>query len=390
MQSASHFGTPLAAARRSYAASGLSPSAASYGAPVSPSAEWHISQGVAILPPAAHDAGISRSVWSVACHVIFHELAAGRPCNIPGLGTFHSEQQRPRLMLAEHFEHNLGVVTPHHRAPLGPVDSTAIISWQALGDLCGLDSETARCGVEQAIAAFATSIAGMSSSAARSMSTLDLGPCGKLRIMRAGDLGAGGALEAIVSYTEELVVAVRRRGAQPSSAAAATFAGGIMRGGEGSRPPDRSSPDRTRAFTTLSGITHHVPTTRDYAICAAAASPEMSHVSPAPPINPVQLTSRAQLLNALHFINDAERDEKERLRNLLEEAKSPSHCYLGYTPAEASSWPAAGAASSPSTTSLFWPRLDSHSVHSSPTTRTRAWAPASEQYKTPSPRRVSF
>ena len=66
-----------------------------------------------------------------------------------------------------------------------------MIGWQALASRCGVDRDLAQRAVAQTLAAFSSKVAAMSTSEARSALCLDLGPCGKLRIVRAGGMKTG-------------------------------------------------------------------------------------------------------------------------------------------------------------------------------------------------------
>ena len=302
----------------------------------------HGTAPLAELPSEAIRSGISRSAWHVAASFVFDELAAGRGVVVPGLGTFTIDvrerfkgtggarvERQPFLTLSAHFE-RIGVKPPAQR-PGGTV-AAHMIGWQAVGERCGTDRDLARRAVAQTLAAFASKVAAMSTSSARSAACLDLGPCGKLRIVRIGQMKAG--LEPRIAFSESLFLAVQRsaraaRAGAPSvsapSAAGAGDAGGAGAtaavGGPAAAAPQAPAPadveefvaalslaeaarvataaeaarvaaaaeaarvaaaveadqgalerDAGRAFITLAGLKHYMPATHGWGECVSAAA----------------------------------------------------------------------------------------------------------------------
>jgi hypothetical protein len=167
-------------------------------------------------------AGISRSVWHVATSLIFEELSSGRGVVVPELGTFTIDvrekfrgtagmefDRRPAFVLSAAFE-SLGVRLPASR-PGGRV-AAHMIRWQSLASRCGIDRDLARRAVASTVSAFVSTVAGMAATSARSSGVLDLGPCGKLRILRCADRMRSGC-EPRVSFSAELLAAVHNAAA---------------------------------------------------------------------------------------------------------------------------------------------------------------------------------
>ena len=165
------------------------------------------------------EAGVSKACFHVATELIFEELSAGRGVTLPGLGTFTIDvkerflgtgrgtkaDRTPFLQLSAHYE-SLGVRPPAQK-PSGATP-THMIGWQALASRCGVDRDLAQRAVAQTLAAFSSKVAAMSTSEARSALCLDLGPCGKLRIVRAG--GMKTSFEPRVAFSEALLLAIHR------------------------------------------------------------------------------------------------------------------------------------------------------------------------------------
>ena len=284
---------------------------------------------LAELPSEAIRSGISRSAWHVAASFVFDELAAGRGVVVPGLGTFTIDvrerfrgtggvtvERQPFLQLSAHFE-RIGVRPPPQR-PGGAV-AAHMIGWQAVAERCGTDRDLARRAVAQTLAAFAAKVAAMCTSSARSAACLDLGPCGKLRIVRIGQMKAG--LEPRVAFSESLFLAVHRSGgaaraggpstsgpsaAGPSDGSAGDAGGAgaaAAVGGQAAATPHAPAtaelegavaapslaeaasvaeaaeadqgalePDAGRAFITLAGLKYYMPATHGWAECVSAAA----------------------------------------------------------------------------------------------------------------------
>lgn len=171
-------------------------------------------------PDATFDAGLSRAAFHVACQLIFEELSAGRGVSVPDLGTFTIDNREkwmgtgkgtvvtrtPMLVLSANFE-NIGVKLPA-AVPQKPPPSH-MVGWQLVAQRCGADRDLVRRAVATTLSSFANEVASCASSTTRSSSaTLDLGPCGKLRIVRCGEMRAG--CEPRFVFSESLINAVRR------------------------------------------------------------------------------------------------------------------------------------------------------------------------------------
>ena len=169
------------------------------------------------------DSHLARFVWHTACDHIFSELCEGRGVAVPDLGTFsidvittfHGTQgtrieRRPSLTLSANFE-KLGVRLPAARPAAGV---TRLIGWQQIALKCGeaVDRDLARRLVTSLLAGFASQVAAMAASGARSSSSLDLGRCGTLRILRCGEPSRPRWQEPRVQFSSELFDAVRRGG----------------------------------------------------------------------------------------------------------------------------------------------------------------------------------
>ena len=162
--------------------------------------------------------GLMRSVWHVACDVIYEELCAGRGVVVPDLGTFFidtkesflstagstSVTRQPSLVLSGHFE-RLGMHLPVARPSTG---AAHMLGWRAVAERCGIDRDLARRSVASVLAAFASQVAGMAASSARSSAGLDLGRCGTLRALRFGGFATG--CEPRVLFSPQLVELVRK------------------------------------------------------------------------------------------------------------------------------------------------------------------------------------
>ena len=189
--------------------------------------QFHEARFTAFLPriwnkmttaAASLDAALSRDAFQTACVMIFDELCAGRGISVPNLGTFTIDvrerfrgahagmvvsSRRPVLLLSATFE-KLGVKLPASK-PFHPPPAH-MLQWQTLAKRCGTDRDLVHRAVATALSSFMTQVAGMATSPARSCATLDLGPCGKLRIIRVG--GMHNMLEPRPMFSEDLIATI--------------------------------------------------------------------------------------------------------------------------------------------------------------------------------------
>jgi hypothetical protein len=214
------------------------------------------------------DSDLSHSVWHTACDHIFSELCESRGVAVPDLGTFsidvittfHGTQgtrieRRPSLTLSANFE-KLGVRLPAARPAAG---GTRLIGWQQIALKCGeaVDRDLARRLVASLLAGFASQVAAMAASGARSSSSLDLGRCGTLRIVRCGEPSRPRWREPRVQFSSELLDAVRRGGgphASASGVAAAVEPRRVALGLASSGLPLRSERENDEADDERGGV----------------------------------------------------------------------------------------------------------------------------------------
>ena len=270
-------------------------------------------------------AGLGRSVFFEACAVVFDELADGRGVSIPDLGTFTIDVRetfkgpggrsvttcQPMLVLSAAFT-RLGVRPPAVK-PAGTIP-IRIIGWQELANRCygAVDRDMAKRAVATTIASFVSDIAAMAVSTARSSACLDLGKCGKLRILRCRD-SMRTHREPRFDASEALRAAVhRQRMVGPSHhVPTTTVTSGDMhdgismpsapdaQGGAGAKggaaaaedgaaidisAQEGAEPSGSRPFITLAGLRHLTPDTPGWASCVAV---------PAPPPKPYGTSSAA-------------------------------------------------------------------------------------------------
>ena len=223
------------------------------------------------------------SHWHFVCDLIFDELCAGRGVCVPDLGTFSIDSRttfhgtagtvtdrKPALVLSASFE-RLGVRFPPARPSSCAVH---MLGWQQIALRCGSDRDLVRRSVSAVLASFASQIAGMTATGARSTAGLDLGRCGKLRIMRSGEMRSGW-LEPRVLFAQDLVTAVSR------GALVAHSIKGMSKGGASAAVADekpKSTADKTLAGVAADGyvslerlsqlMAHGMP---EWATCVRAA-----------------------------------------------------------------------------------------------------------------------